>query len=178
MASIINDIIIDAAFTFEAPLTEPDLERLYEVGREYAWAKAESSNIYYSHSLDNLRVFDEHEPNAAEVREHMGEDDLGDWRKVMQTAAMIATDRALTAQLEVDIERLRTALREAASEGYAVRALSNTCVHGWAPHASEATWNSGELLRWPRLECGPDAYLLRVRLWGGSTLWLDLEPQA
>ena len=176
MGSIVNDIIIDAAFTFEAPLTESDLDRLYETGREYAWTKAESANIYFSHSLDNLRTFDEHEPDAAEVRDHLGEDDLGDWRKVMQTAAMIATDRALTAQLETDIERIRAALHETEAEGYDVRGLANTCTHGWAPHSSEATWNAGELLRWPRLEGGPDAYLLRVRLWGGATVWLDLVP--
>lgn len=178
MGSLINDIITDKGFTLEAPLTESGLERLYETGREYAWSRAESANIYYSHSLDNLRTFDEHEPDAAEVREHLVEGDLGNWRKVMQTAAMIATDRALTVQLEEDIERLRAALREAGSEGYAVRGLANTCVHGWAPHASETTWKSGVLLRWARLEGGPDAYLLRVRLWGGATVWIDLEPEA
>lgn len=177
MGSLVNDIIIDSAFTFDAPLNESDLDRLYEVGREYAWTRAESANIYYSHSLDNLRIFDEHEPDASEVREHLSDDDLGDWRKVMQTAAMIATDRALTVQFEEDIERLRAAVREAEAEGYSVRGLANTCAHGWAPHKSEATWNSGELLRWPRLEGGPDAYLQRVRLWGGASVWLDLVPQ-
>lgn len=175
MPSLINDILFDKAFSFDAPLSETDLDLLYEVGREYGWNRAESANIYYSHAYDNLRIFDEHEPDAAEVREHLGNDDLGDWRKVMQAAAMIATDRALTAQLEEDIDRLRAAIREAEAKGYAVRGLANTCTNGWAPHASEATWNSGELLRWPRLEGGPDAYLLRVRLWGGATVWLGLS---
>ncbi len=176
MASIIKDILIDRAFAFSVPVTAADLEKLYETARTYAWARAEGCNIYYSHAYDNLSAFDEFEPDASEVREMLGEGELGDWRKVMQAAAMLATDRAFTAQLEDDLGRLGAALKEAEAQGFEVRGIHASCIHGWAPHASEASWDTGTLHRWARLEGGQDANLLRVRLYGGHDVWLDLAP--
>lgn len=175
--SIIKEIVLDRAFAFGVPVTAADLEGLYETARDYSWTRAESANIYFSVCYDNLSAFSEFEPDAAEVREFLGEEEQGDWRRVMQVSAIYATDRAFTAQIEEDLRRLGEAIAEAEAEGFEVRAIHASCIHGWMPHSSEATWTSGTLHRWARLEGGPDAHLLRTRLYGGCDVWLDLKPQ-
>lgn len=175
MSSIIRDIFIDRAISFEAPVTIPDLEQLRDLAYGRTWELAEAYNIYNHAAYDNLTAFSEHEPDAAEVVEMLSKDELGDWRRCMVVAATIATDRYLTAKVEKDLAKLEAALVEAQEEGYKVQAITAECPHGWAAHTSESDWANGTLHRWVKLEGDTDAAMLRVLL-HGAAVWLDLHP--
>lgn len=175
MSSIIRNIFIDRAISFEAPITIPDLEHLRDLAYGRTWELAEAHNIYNHAAYDNLTAFSEFEPDPAEVAQMLSKDELGDWRRCMVVASTIATDRYFTAQVEKDLAKLEAALVEAQGEGYEVRAIAAECPHGWAAHESESDRANGTLYRWVKLDGDTDAAVLRVLL-HGAAVWLDLHP--
>jgi hypothetical protein len=174
--SIIRDLIIEKAITFESTITTADLDRLRDFAHERTWSQAENQNIYYSHAMANLDFHGAYEPEPADVAEYLDAGDEGDWRKAMTVAATIATQRALYAETEADVAKLVEAIAEAQSHGFEVTGIHADCLHGWAPHQSESDWTTGTLHLWVKLEGGPDARLLRVALAGGAEVWLALSP--
>ena len=64
------------------------------------------------------------------------------------------------------------------NHGFEVRGVHPSCVHGWAPHAREADWETGTLFEWPRLEGGDDAFLLRVGLSDRDAVWMELRMRS
>ncbi|MNR94116.1 hypothetical protein D3C72_251860 [compost metagenome] len=137
--SIIRDLIIEKAITFESSITSADLDRLRDFAYERTWSQAENQNIYYSHALANLNF------HGADVAEYLDAGDEGDWRKAMTVAATIATQRALYAETEADVAKLGEAIAEAQSHGFTVTGIHADCLHGWAPHETETDWASGTL---------------------------------
>ena len=166
--SIVRDAIADGI----DPL---DLEELREACLERCAHAAESRNLYLSHAMENLRLYEAFEPAPEEIAGELGVEQMGDWRAIAQLAAFHATRGHLEAQVHADSDKLRGAFAEAANHGFEVRGVHPSCVHGWAPHAREADWETGTLFEWPRLEGGDDAFLLRVGLSDRDAVWADLR---
>lgn len=165
--SIITNILA------EGPLPV-DLGALRDRAYDRCNEDAESLNIYYSVSLQNLSDYTSYEPDPLEVAELLGKDQQGDWRAVMQMAAFLATRAYLEAEVEADLAEIEAAVQEATLTGYEAKRLYGTCAHGWAPHASETDWEHGTLYEWKHLDGGLDAAMVRVGISGESEVWLDL----
>lgn len=174
MASTIRDIVIYHHLIVNDGLVE--LDKLRELASEEISYAADNNNIYLSDCLDNLDLYRAWEADPADVRQYLRDEDLGDWRQVTRSAAILATQSALEEAVERDLALLAAALEESSAEGYRAVALSADCPHGWCPHQRECDWSSGTLFEWSRID-GTDAQCLRVDLSDGdSSLWLDLMP--
>ena len=171
--NILVNVLIDK-IGFELG-SQRDVQELRDLCYDEAHEIAANMNIYYSHALDNLNRFSEFEPEASEVRQYLGEEDLGNWRSVMTQAAILATVGALETQAEADVMLIEKALHEASLMGFEPGKMYASCVHGWEAHEREDEWRYGTLYTWLGLDGGRNAYLLRLELSEDSQAWLVLS---
>ena len=140
--------------------TERDVQALRDLAYDFCHQEAERRNTCYSWVTGNLVLHGAYEPDAEEVRHYLGEEDLGDWRKVIAVAATLATVRSLETQAEGDLTLIEKALDEARDNGFEPVKLQALCQHGWAPHESEEDWLDGYMVlhTWRDLDGGADAF--------------------
>lgn len=156
--------------------TERDVQALRDLAYDFCHQEAERRNTYYSWSMANLDLHGAYEPDAEEVRQFLGDEDLGDWRKVMSVTATLATVRFLETQVEGDMTLIEKALDEARANGFEPVKLHALCQHGWAPHESEEDWLDGSVVlhTWRDLEGAGDRFMLRVGLSEEASIWIEL----
>lgn len=157
--------------------TERDVQAFRDLAYDFCHAEAERRNTYYSWAMGNVDLHGAYEPDAEEVRQYLGDEELGDWRKVMTVTATLATVRFLETQVEGDMTLIEQALGEARENGFEPVKLHALCQHGWAPHESEETWLDGTMVlhTWHNLDGGTDALMLRVNLSEESQVWIELN---
>jgi hypothetical protein len=170
--NILTSVLIDRGAA--AIAIERDLQDLRDLAYDEAHEVAANRNIYHADALDNLSRFNEHEPDAETVREHLDPADHGDWRATMVMAATLATVAALEHQVEADLAKIEAAIHEATLAGFEAKKLYATCANGWAAHDSEEDWAYGTLYLWKLFEGEASAAMLRVTLTEGGEAWIDL----
>ena len=158
-------------------LTERDVQALRDLAYDFCHKEGERRNTYYSWAMGNLDLHGAYEPDADEVRQYLGDEDLADWRKVMTVAATLATVHYLETQAEGDLTLIEKALDEASDNGFVPVKLHALCQHGWAPHESEEDWLDGTIVlyTWRNLDGGADAFMLQVNLSEEGQVWIELS---